>query len=657
MPEAVMTIHVHNPTERRLCALVEKSAVAIWLLDAKGTILYSSPAVTRILGYDFTAQVGGNIFEWIHPEDRGHAAELLARLLQEPACTINGQLRHRDKDNSWRWLEVTGTNLLSEPEVEAIVINYVDMTEQKHTEERYRSIAENIQDGLAIIMDKETIYVNNRLSEILGYPKEDLVNMTSFDLAAPEEKERLKEIAEDVRQGNIPPKELQFWVVCKNGERRFIQNRYAPLWDGISRLVVTTDITELELAEIERARYAGQLQELAEAALEVNSLFCARDVLKALSEKARSIIGTHLATASLTKDESCAQLIQHTSLSSKYASWQGYDERPDGSGIYKLVCLSNMPMRLTQAELEAHPAWRGFSKAAGKHPPLRGWLAVPFTGRDGRNLGIFQLSDKYEGEFSKNDEAVLVQLAQIGSGALENARLYEQAKFRHDQLRRLSRQVISAQEEERRSISRELHDEMGQLMTALKVSLELIQDDLPLEPSVLHHHLLEARTLVNETMGRIHTLAQGLRPPALDAIGLNPTLEGLCRDFARRTHLVIDYSGSELPPLPDAANITLYRTVQEALTNVAKHAQASRVGVSLTLGSGQITLLVEDDGLGFDPQATAGIKSLHGFGLMGMKERLELLNGRLQIESSPGRGTRLIARIPYSQPAHSACAP
>jgi PAS domain S-box-containing protein len=543
---------------------------------------------------------------------------------------------------------MTGTNLLSEPEVEAIVINYVDKTEQKHTEERYRSIAENIQDGLAITKDGETIYINNRLSEILGYPKEDLVNMTVFDLATPEEKERLKDIAEDVRQGNIPPKELQFWVVCKNGHRRFIQNRYAPLWDGISRLVVTTDITELELAEIERARYAGQLQELAVAAIEINSLFCARDILKALIEKARSIIGTHLAAASLTKDEPWAQLIHHTSLSSKYASWQGYDERPGGSGIYRLVCQSNRPMRLTQAELEAHPAWRGFSTAAGRHPPLRGWLAAPFTRRDGRNLGIVQLSDKYEGEFSKDDEAILVQLAQIGSGALENARLYEQAEFRHDQLRRLSQQGISAQEEERRSISRELHDEMGQLMTALRVSLVLIQDDLPLEPSILHRRLLEAGTLVDEAMEQIRTLAQGLRPPSLDAIGLNPTLEGLCHEFARRSHIVIDYSGSELPPLHDAANITLYRTVQEALTNIVKHAQASRVGVSLTLGSGQISLLVEDDGLGFDPQATAGIKRSQGFGLMGMKERLELLDGRLQIESSPGQGTRLIAQIPYS---------
>jgi PAS domain S-box-containing protein len=642
-----MTDQVHNQTERLFCTLVEKSAVAIWLLDANGTILYSSPAVTRILGYDFTEQVGGNIFEWIHPEDRGHAAELLAKLLQEPACMIGGQLRHRHKDDSWRWLEWTGTNLLIEPEVEAIVINYVDITERKHTEERYRSIMENIQDGLAIIKDRKTIYVNNRLSEILGYPKEELVNMTGFDLAAPEEKERLKEIAECIRQGNIPPKELQFWVVRKNGERRFIQNRYAPPWDGTSRLVVTTDITERQLAEAERARYAGQLQELTEAVLEINALFGAKDVLKAISEKARSIIGAHLAVACLTKDESCAQLIQHTSLSSKYAAWQGYDERPDGSGIYKLVCQSNRPMHLTQAELEAHPAWRGFSKAAGKHPPLRGWLAAPFIGHDRRNLGIVQLSDKYEGEFSKDDEAILVQLAQIGSGALEDARLYEEAKFRHDQLRRLSRQVISAQEEERRSISRELHDEMGQLMTALKVSLELIQDDLPLAPSVLHHHLLEAGKRVDETMGRIHTLAQGLRPPALDAIGLNPTLEGLCRDFARRTDIVIDYSGSELPPLPDAANITLYRTVQEALTNVVKHAQASRVGVSLTLGSGLITLMVEDDGLGFDPQATAAIKSFQGFGLMGMKERLELLDGRLQIESSPSQGTRLIAQIPY----------
>jgi len=105
------------------------------------------------------------------------------------------------------------------------------------------------------------------------------------------------------------------------------------------------------------------------------------------------------------------------SISDKYAAWRSYDERPDGSGIYRLVCQVNRPMRLTQAELEAHPAWRGFGQAARRHPPMRSWLAAPLTGRHGQNIGVLQLSDKYEGEFTARDEATLVPLARFASVA------------------------------------------------------------------------------------------------------------------------------------------------------------------------------------------------------------------------------------------------
>lgn len=105
-----------------------------------------------------------------------------------------------------------------------------------------------------------------------------------------------------------------------------------------------------------------------------------------------------------------------------------YDVPPDGSGIYAEACRTNRPIRLTQAELESHPLWRGFGAHAAEHPPLRGWLAAPFVGRDGRNIGLLQLSDKYEDEFTPEDEAILVQLAQMASVAIENARLYREAQ-------------------------------------------------------------------------------------------------------------------------------------------------------------------------------------------------------------------------------------
>jgi hypothetical protein len=117
-------------------------------------------------------------------------------------------------------------------------------------------------------------------------------------------------------------------------------------------------------------------------------------------------------------------------LSEKYAAWRAYDERPDGSGIYRLICQLNRPIRLTHAELEAHSAWRGLGAAAERHPPMRGWLAVPLTGRGGRNIGLLQLSDRYDGEFTVADEAVLVELARRASVALQDLRESARAQRR-----------------------------------------------------------------------------------------------------------------------------------------------------------------------------------------------------------------------------------
>jgi len=209
-------------------------------------------------------------------------------------------------------------------------------------------------------------------------------------------------------------------------------------------------------------------------------------------------------------------------------------------------------------------------------------------------------------------------------------------------LRHLAQRILTAQEDERRRISRELHDEAGQALTALKIWLMALHEDLPADAPALRQRLVEAARLTDDTMNHIRALAQDLRPPALDALPLDACLKGYCHEFAHRTALQVDYRGHDLPTLPEPLNICLYRVVQEALTNVAKHAQARRVEVELHHHNGLVSLAVFDDGKGF-AVATAPPA---GLGLLGMRERLELLGGRLDITSEPGHGTQLVVYIP-----------
>ncbi|AUX47780.1 uncharacterized protein SOCE26_093040 [Sorangium cellulosum] len=216
-----------------------------------------------------------------------------------------------------------------------------------------------------------------------------------------------------------------------DGTRAVIEYSAAPIRDAAGKIVagvvVGVDATDRVRALREEQRRSELLKGLAEASLAVNSAPSVERTLAEITERARALIGAHQAVISLTDDQNWAQAINAVSLSDKYAAYRTYEGKPDGRGIYAQVCAQNRPFRMTQAELEAHPAWRGFGDERDRHPPMRGWLAAPLSGRDGRNLGLLQLSDRYEGDFTADDEAILVQLAQLASVAIENARLREQA--------------------------------------------------------------------------------------------------------------------------------------------------------------------------------------------------------------------------------------
>jgi signal transduction histidine kinase len=254
----------------------------------------------------------------------------------------------------------------------------------------------------------------------------------------------------------------------------------------------------------------------------------------------------------------------------------------------------------------------------------------------------------YEQKICHLSEAGLIRIFSHDITALRRA---EEAVLQMaEQLRGLARRVVLAQEEERRRVSRELHDEAGQALTALKISLELILESLPPDATEPIQNLAEAIALTHTTRQRIRLLAQGLHPPVLTTLGINLALEDLCRDFAKRTQIGIDYRGIEMPPQSDAIHLCLYRFLQEALTNVAEHAGAAQVWVTLDVHEAHIGLSVQDNGRGIDGgNETFWTKHTGGMGLLGMRERLQSLHGKLEIDSKQGIGTRVTARLPMGK--------
>ncbi len=248
---------------------------------------------------------------------------------------------------------------------------------------------------------------------------------------------------------------------------------------------------------------------------------------------------------------------------------------------------------------------------------------------------------------------LLIAIAVAGVSVLTMHSLERTADLQHRQvqeaetgLRKLSQQLVSAQEEERRSLSRELHDQVGQVLTALGMSLGNLEKALaPYEGSTLTELELSKR-LVGQALRSTRDLAMGLRPTMLDDLGLGPALEWYARQHAKLYGIPVSvHVDAALDDLSDAQKTCVYRIVQEALNNSAKYAQAENVTVTLAVSGQDIALAIIDDGIGFDPGGSAG----RGLGLLGMRERIAQLGGSLAIESGAGQGTRIRADLPRVQ--------
>ncbi len=211
-------------------------------------------------------------------------------------------------------------------------------------------------------------------------------------------------------------------------------------------------------------------------------------------------------------------------------------------------------------------------------------------------------------------------------------------------LRQLTQQLTTVQEAERRRISQDLHDDIGQGMTALILHLSAIQSRLPEEQEELREELGASIQNVEALMNQLRQLAYQLRPPALDSMPLAKAVNSLCGLFVQRSGLAVHYSTDpDLPPIPTMQAIVLYRLVQEGLNNIVRHAGAHEVWINLDYADGEVALSIEDDGNGFDPSAVA-----QGMGLQGIRDRFLTLNGVLDIESAPGKGTRLYGSLPLT---------
>jgi PAS domain S-box-containing protein len=271
---------------------------------------------------------------------------------------------------------------------------------------------------------------------------------------------------------------------------------------------------------------------------------------------------------------------------------------------------------------------------------------VPLISQD-ELIGSLNLWTESPGSLALEQTDIAWEVADSLAIAIQHTQLLESVKQQGEHLRALTARLAETEENERRQMARELHDQVGQNLTALGINLNLVRTHMPEETPVLARSRLDdSLALVEETVDRTRDVMANLRPPMLDDYGLVATLHWYSERFASWTGVSVIVHGKEpVPRLDTLAENALFRIAQEALTNVCKHAQATQVTVTVTADDEAVSLVVADDGVGFDPAQLTTLDGRRGWGLVIMTERAEAVGGSCRIESRPQHGTRVIVEV------------
>ena len=430
--EAAIAEVVHEQalrqSEERVRDVLESIGDGFLLLDSEWRITYMNAAAERINDQRREDYLGKNHWE-VYPATVGTVIHREFLRCDAERVPVSFENYYEPWD---RWFELDASPALGG----SIAVYYRDVTATKlaaealkGSEQRFRLLADTIP-NLAWMArpDGHIFWYNRRWYDYTGTTPEAMEGWGWQDVHHPDELPKvLARWTESISTGQ--PFNMVFPIKGADGVFRPFLTLVNPFREPTGEILfwfgTNTDITEQKQseerlarsAEIERHR-AGLLTQVAESSRSINAVLSVESITRVLSEDARRILGTHVAITSTTRQSDCDQVVNAISLSEKYASQRGREVLPDG--LSALVCQTNLPLRLTEAEVASHPEWRGNNDA-----PARSWLGVPLVGHGGRNLGIIQLSDKEAGDFTREDEAVLAQLAATASVGLENSRLYD----------------------------------------------------------------------------------------------------------------------------------------------------------------------------------------------------------------------------------------
>jgi PAS domain S-box-containing protein len=588
------------------------SPIGIAVENLEGQPLFVNPAFCSFLGFSEEELRNKHCVDFSPPEDAQEDWALFQQLRAGSIDHYQLEKRYFRRDGSLVWGSLSISLLKSSPS--PLVLAMVeDITDKKNAEEarfRHAAVIESSDDAIASgTLDGIIVSWNKGAQKIYGYTEAEALGKPISMLVPPELPDEENKILETLNSGDRI-EHFETVRVTKTGKRINVSLTISPIKDSTGRTVgisgIARDITERKLAD--------------EARLEVNRTLEAQAALLQSREGLLKIFVKHVpvAVAMLDRDMRYLQVSDRWCADfsldrSRILGRSHYEVFPDLPERWKEIHRRGLAGETLRAEEDR---WDRASGTNWSRWEIRSWQNL-----DGMPGGIIIFSEDIT--HGKQAEEALLGM---------------------------SRKLIEAQEQERTRISRELHDDIGQRLALLALQLQQLHEDTLTLPEV-RSRMGEFHQQISEIATDIQSLSHELHSAKLQYLGIAAAMRGFCREFADQQKVEIDFKAHDLPsPLSPDISLCLFRVLQEALHNSAKHSGVRQFEVRLWGTSDEIHLTVKDSGAGFDREAA---KESRGLGLISMEERLKLVKGTLSISSQPKRGTTIRASVPLSSGSDS----
>ena len=603
----------------------------------------------EITGYSAAELMRMKISDLTHPDDQLREAATLTAFMHGEAPNFEIKERYIRKDGLIRWVSVMARMV---PDAAGRPLHTIaavqDITNRKQAEDklkiseiRYRRLFETAHDGV-LLLDPGTrkiIDANPFMTELLGYPHNELVGKELFQIGLLKDEAASQEMfakltkKHEVRYEDLPLKSQ----TGRLQEVEVVANLYQEAGHSVIQCNIR-DITERKQAEIHSVRLAAIVESSDDAIIGMDMKGNVTDWNKGAEKifgySASEMVGysiTRLIPASRSNEEE--KILRKIRSGISVEHFETQRQTKDG--------------RLIDVSVTASPIRQKNGKIAGVSKVARDTTQQRHAEAAQRRIALLAASNaKLENEVNQRRtlEATLKKSEQ------HQIALLKQSQLMQEQLRRLSREILSAQEEERREISRELHDVIAQTLTGINVRLAALAKEATINTKHLDRDIASTQRLVEKSVDIVHRFARELRPAVLDDLGLIPALHSFVKTFSKRTHIHIHlqaFAGVE--ELDIVKRTVLFRVAQEALTNVARHAKASRVELNLVKLPDGVVMRIKDNGKSFDVERTLQANAGKRLGLLGMRERVEMVGGTFGVKSVPGEGTTIQVEMPAAK--------